>query len=199
MTSKSRVLITGGAGYIGCHTAKELYGQGYEPIVLDNLSTGHEWAIRWGPFIKGDLRDREILDIVLKKWKPEAVIHFAAFSCVGQSMTDPNIYFHNNVVGSLNLFNAMKDHGIKNLVFSSTCAVYGIPNDLPLSETHGLDPISPYGDSKLFIEKMLFWFEKAYGLRSVILRYFNAAGADPDSEIGEYHMPETHLIPLAIE
>jgi UDP-glucose-4-epimerase GalE len=193
------ILVTGGAGYIGSHTAKSLACAGYEPIVLDNLSTGHSWAVKWGPLFKGDLSCSELIRSVLKKNRIEAVVHFAANAYVGESMQHPRKYFDNNVVNSLNLLNAALECGVRNIVFSSSCATYGNPKSLPIDENHPQVPVNPYGDSKLFIERVLRWYGEAHGVRSVSLRYFNAAGADPEGEIGEDHDPETHLIPLVIQ
>jgi UDP-arabinose 4-epimerase len=191
-----KVLVTGGAGYIGSHTAKALAEAGIEPVVFDNLSMGHRWAVQWGPLIEGDLREARQIRAALEGI--DSVIHFAASTFVGVSMSDPRTYFHNNVVGTLNLLDAMADSGVKSIVFSSTCACYGIPDSVPIAETHPLRPISPYGESKLFVEKMLHWYGVAYGLRWIALRYFNAAGADPGGDLGEDHTPEEHLIPIAI-
>jgi UDP-arabinose 4-epimerase len=194
-----RILVTGGAGYIGSHTAKALARAGFEPIVFDNLSEGHEWAVRWGPLVQGDLADREALAGAFDTYRPEAVIHFAAHAYVGESVKEPRKYFQNNVANTLNLLGAMLDHGTSRIVFSSTCATYGEPVRIPITEDHPQCPVNPYGESKLFVEKVLRWYEKAYDLKWVALRYFNAAGADPDGELGEDHAPETHLIPLAIQ
>ncbi|MFW5730716.1 MAG: UDP-glucose 4-epimerase GalE [Desulfonatronovibrionaceae bacterium] len=192
------ILVTGGAGYIGSHTCKELQKQGSTPISLDNLVYGHEWAVRWGPLIRGDISDAELLDQIFEKYRPEAVIHFAAFAYVGESVTDPAKYYRNNVAGTLTLLEAMKRHGCSAIVFSSTCATYGEPQTIPLPDDHVQAPINPYGRSKLFIEQILKDFDQAYGIKNICLRYFNAAGADPDLETGEDHQPETHLIPLTI-
>jgi len=192
------VLVTGGAGYVGSHTAKALAQAGYQPVTVDNLGRGFAHAVRWGPLERGDILDRAFLDAAIRRWQPQAVLHFAAHSYVGESVTAPGLYYRNNVVGSLTLLEAMRDHAIANIVFSSTCATYGLPVRLPLSEDHPQAPINPYGASKLMVERLLADFGAAHGLRSVALRYFNAAGADPDGEIGENHDPETHLIPLAI-
>ncbi|MEJ0070534.1 MAG: UDP-glucose 4-epimerase GalE [Pseudomonadota bacterium] len=192
------VLVTGGAGYVGSHTAKALAQAGYQPVTLDNLGRGFAHAVRWGPLERGDVLDRAFLDDVIQRWRPTALLHFAAFSYVGESVGAPALYYRNNVVGSLTLLEAMRDHGIANIVFSSTCATYGLPVRLPLAEDHPQAPINPYGASKLMVERLLADMGAAHGLRSVALRYFNAAGADPDGEIGENHDPETHLIPLAI-
>ncbi|MBV8731705.1 MAG: UDP-glucose 4-epimerase GalE [Acidobacteriia bacterium] len=193
-----QILISGGAGYIGSHTAKRLAQAGYEPIVLDNLRYGHRWAVRWGPFVEMDLSDREGLAQVFNEYRIEAVIHFAAFAYVGESMREPAAYFRNNVVNTLNLLDAMRERGVGRIVFSSTCATYGEPREIPIPENHPQHPVNPYGESKLMVERLLAWYGQAYGLGWTALRYFNAAGADPDGEIGEVHDPETHLIPRAI-
>ena len=192
------ILVTGGAGYIGSHTCKALASHGYHPIVFDNLVYGHKWAVKWGPLEIGDIRDYQRLSEVIKKYRPQAVIHFAAYAYVGESVSDPAKYYRNNVAGSLNLMECLLAHGVNKLIFSSTCATYGLPYEIPISENHAQNPINPYGQSKLMIEKMLTDFSNAYNFRSVALRYFNAAGADPDGEIGELHQPETHAIPLIL-
>lgn len=193
------ILVTGGAGYIGSHTCKALARAGYLPITYDNLCSGHEWAVKWGSFERGDILDRGRLDEVLSKYRPEAVVHFAAFAYVDKSVTDPGKYYRNNVVGSLTLLEAMRDHDIGKIVFSSSCATYGLPEGNPISEDTPQRPINPYGASKLMIERMLADFGTAHGLLSTALRYFNAAGADEHGEIGESHDPETHLIPLVLD
>ena len=193
------VLVTGGAGYIGSHTCKALAAAGYTPVSLDSLVYGHRWAVRWGPLAEVDLKDRTAVERVLREYSVSAVIHFAAFAYVGESMNDPARYFRNNVVNSLNLIEAMHAAGVNRIVFSSTCATYGIPEAGPIAESHPQHPVNPYGESKLFVERALHWHGLAHGLRWMALRYFNAAGADPSGEIGEHHDPETHLIPLAIE
>lgn len=193
------ILVTGGAGYIGSHTCKVLAQSGYTPVTYDNLCYGHQQAVKWGPFVKGDLADKELLAQTIKEFKIQAVIHFAAFAYVGESMTNPEKYFSNNVVNSLGMLEVLQQQGIKNIVFSSTCATYGNPIKVPIDEEHIQAPVNPYGESKLMIEKALHWHGVAHGLKSVALRYFNAAGADADAEIGEDHDPETHLIPLVIE
>ena len=198
-TLVGRILVTGGAGYIGSHTAKALARAGFTPIVLDNLSEGHRGAVRWGPLIVGDLGDTDLVRTLLAEERIDAVIHFAANAYVGESMTEPARYFHNNVTNSLGLLDAMLEAGVQHIVFSSTCATYGTPLRLPIDEDHPQAPISPYGESKLFVERVLRSYARAYDLRWVALRYFNAAGADPEGEIGEVHDPETHLIPLAID
>jgi UDP-arabinose 4-epimerase len=194
-----KVLVTGGAGYIGSHTAKALARAGFDPVALDNMSMGHEWAVRWGPLVRGDLSDRDFVLAAITSHKIEAVIHFAAYAYVGESVQSPRKYFQNNVSNTLNLLGAMLDAGVKRIVFSSTCATYGDPVSVPMSEDHPQSPVNPYGESKLFVERVLRWYEKAYGLEWMALRYFNVAGADVDGEIGEDHDPETHLVPLAVQ
>ncbi len=194
-----RILITGGAGFIGSHIAKALAGGGYEPVVFDNLSTGHRRSVRWGPFIEGDLLNRAALDKAFRDHSFDGVIHAAGSAYVGESVANPRMYFRNNVSAAVNLLDAMADAGVGLVVFSSSCTTYGIPQKLPLSEDHPQSAISPYGETKLFIERMLHWCGRAGGPRWMILRYFNAAGADPEGELGEDHDPETHLIPLAIQ
>ncbi len=193
------ILIVGGAGYIGSQTAKLVAKAGLEAVVLDNLVYGHRWAAKWGPLVEGDTGDRALVDRVLEEHRVTAVIHFAAYAYVGESVTNPRKYFHNNVVNTMHLLDSMVDHGVRDIVFSSTCATYGEPSRVPISEDHPQHPVNPYGESKLMVEKMLHWYQRAYDIRYAALRYFNAAGADPDGEIGEDHDPETHLIPLAIE
>jgi UDP-arabinose 4-epimerase len=193
------VLVTGGAGYVGSHAAKALKDAGYTPITVDNLGRGFREAVQWGPLEVGDTADRAFLDGAIARWKPAAVLHFAAFSYVGESVADPALYYRNNVMGTLTLLEALRDHGIKQFVFSSTCAIYGVPDAVPIVETEKRAPISPYGASKLMVERILSDFSVAHGLRSVALRYFNAAGADLGGAIGENHDPGTHLIPLAID
>ncbi len=193
------VLVTGGAGYIGSHACKALSLAGYVPVTFDNLIYGHRSAVRWGPFVHGDILDRAALDAALRAWRPVAVMHFAAFAYVGESVANPGRYYRNNVAGSLTLLEAMRDAGVSRLVFSSTCATYGVPQAVPITEDHPQNPINPYGASKLMVERMLRDFDAAHGLRSISLRYFNAAGADPDGETGEDHEPETHLIPLILD
>ena len=195
---KRAVLVTGGAGYIGSHACKALARAGHLPVALDNLVQGHEAAVRWGPLVAGDIRDRALVEGVIRAHRIDAVIHFAGHAYVGESMRDPGKYFATNVAGSLVLLEAMQACGVGRIVFSSTCATYGIPQSLPIRDEEVQRPINPYGESKLFVERALHWYGVAHGLRSVSLRYFNAAGADPDGELGEDHEPETHLIPLAI-
>jgi UDP-glucose-4-epimerase GalE len=193
-----RVLVTGGAGYIGSQTAKALAQAGHEPVVLDNLSTGHRWAVKWGPFIAGDLADRELVGKVLREHRIEGVLHFAASIQVGESMANPQKYFWNNDVNTLVLLDAMKAGEVKHIVFSSSAAIYGDPEKVPIPEDHPQRPVNPYGESKLFMERALHWYGVAYGVGWMALRYFNAAGADLDGEIGEEHDPESHLIPLVM-
>lgn len=191
-----RILVTGGAGYIGSHTAKHLARHGYEPVVFDNLATGHRWAVAWGPLIEGDLSDRAALRRALHGI--DAVMHFAAHAFVGESMLQPAKYFHNNTVNTLNLLEAMLDQGVNTLIFSSSCATYGIPSSLPITEAHPQNPVNPYGESKRMAEQLIRWFGEVHGLRWIALRYFNAAGADPDGDLGEAHSPEPHLVPNLI-
>jgi UDP-arabinose 4-epimerase len=195
----ANVLVTGGAGYIGSHTCKALAAAGYTPIAYDNLVNGHMSAVRWGPFEHGDILDRGRLDEVITKYRPRTIIHFAAFAYVGESVSDPGKYYRNNVVGSLTLIQAAQDHGVRNIVYSSSCAIFGIPATVPITEDMPKEPISPYGMSKLIVERMLHDFQRSQGLNWIALRYFNAAGCDPAGEIGEVHNPEPHIIPLALE
>jgi UDP-arabinose 4-epimerase len=192
------VLVAGGAGYIGSHACEALAREGYEPVAYDNLSFGHREMVRFGPFEQGDIRDRERLIEVMRRRRPAAVMHFAALIAVGESVQDPAIYYDNNVRGALNLLDAMRTCGVDKLVFSSTAAVYGLPETQPITEQAAKAPINPYGRTKLMIEQALADYGAAYGLRSVALRYFNACGAHPSGEIGEMHEPETHLIPRAL-
>lgn len=192
------VLVTGGAGYIGSHACKALARAGYLPVTYDNLSRGHRHAVRWGPLVEGDLGDREAVTATLKTHQISAVMHFAAFAYVGESGADPALYYNNNVRGTLALLDGMLAAGTKHIVFSSTCATYGLPETVPIVETMPQRPVNAYGETKLTIERALYWYGVAYGLRSVALRYFNAAGCDRDGEIGEEHDPETHLIPLVL-
>ncbi|MFC2970497.1 UDP-glucose 4-epimerase GalE [Acidimangrovimonas pyrenivorans] len=193
------VLVTGGAGYIGSHACKALKAAGYRPVTYDNLSTGWEDAVKFGPFERGDLTDRARLDAVFAQYSPVAVMHFAALSQVGESMAQPGRYWHNNVTGSLTLAEAAVAAGCLNFVFSSTCATYGEQDNVVLDENSAQFPINPYGSSKRAIEEILRDFEVAHGLKSVIFRYFNVAGGDPEGEVGEHHRPETHLIPVMLE
>ncbi|GGF38504.1 UDP-glucose 4-epimerase GalE [Aliidongia dinghuensis] len=193
------ILVTGGAGYIGSHTAKALARAGYRPVTYDNLVYGHRHAVQWGPFVEGDILDTAKLEQVIRDEAIEAIVHFAAFAYVGESVTKPEIYFHNNVMGSLSILDAMRATGVKQIVFSSTCATYGMPDRMPITEETLQRPINPYGETKLMIERALHWYGPAHGIRSVSLRYFNACGADPEGQIGEEHDPETHLIPLILD
>lgn len=193
------VLVTGGAGYIGSHACKALALAGYRPVSYDNLVNGHRWAVRWGPLEVGELTDGARLDAVIAAYRPEAVLHFAAYTAAGESVIEPGKYYANNVYGLLSLLGAMRRAGLDRLVFSSTAAVYGTPRYVPLDECHPQAPINPYGASKMMAERLLADFAGAHGIRSVALRYFNAAGADPEGEIGEAHEPETHLIPIVLE
>ena len=192
------ILVTGGAGYIGSHVCKALARKGHVPVTYDNLSRGRTWAIKWGPFEKGDIADADRLRIVLGKYRPGALMHFAAYAYVGESVKRPLLYYDNNVAGSAVLLHALIEHEPIPVVFSSTCATYGLPEHIPMTEAHRQHPISPYGFSKLFVERMLADVNVAHGLPWLALRYFNAAGADPDGEVGEAHDPETHLIPLVL-
>lgn len=194
----SRILVAGGAGYVGSHAAKALHRAGYLPVVVDNLVTGHRAAVRWGPFVHADIGDPAALEAAFAQFRPAAVLHFAAYAYVGESVAHPRRYYRNNVANTLTLLDACLRHGCVPLVFSSSCATYGVPERLPIDETHPQQPINPYGQSKLMVEQVLRSYHRAYGLRSVSLRYFNAAGADPEGDLGEDHDPETHLIPLAI-
>ncbi|HEX3862928.1 MAG TPA: UDP-glucose 4-epimerase GalE [Stellaceae bacterium] len=192
------ILVTGGAGYVGSHACKALATAGYRPIVYDNLSRGYREAVRWGPLVEGDLHDRATLVDTMRAHDVTAIMHFAAFAYVGESVGNPELYYTNNVGGTLSLLGAMHDAGVERIVFSSTCAVYGVPDRLPISEATAKAPLNPYGETKLAIERALHWYAGAYGFRYAALRYFNAAGGDPDGEVGENHEPETHLIPLIL-
>jgi UDP-glucose 4-epimerase len=196
---KELVLVTGGAGYVGSHANKLLHQQGYDTIVYDNLEYGHEECSKWGTLVRGDLTDRDGLRALFEGNPITAVMHFAAYTYVGESVDHPGKYYRNNVANTLNLLDAMIEHGVRFLIFSSTCAVYGNPRRIPLSEDHPLDPISPYGRGKQMVETILQDLNKAHDLQYASLRYFNAAGADPEAEIGEWHDPETHLIPLVLD
>ncbi|MEL7111184.1 MAG: UDP-glucose 4-epimerase GalE [Pseudomonadota bacterium] len=196
---QNTVFVTGGAGYVGSHCCKAFAKAGWRVVVYDNLSRGWRDFVKWGPLIEGDLLDREKLTRSLEEIKPDAVAHFAALAYVGESVEQPDLYYRNNVMGSTNLLDAMRAAGTDQMVFSSTCATYGDPQYLPIDEAHPQNPINPYGRSKLMVEAVLKDYSAAYDIRSVALRYFNAAGADPDGEIGERHEPETHLIPLALK
>jgi len=192
------VLVTGGAGYVGSHVCKVLARHGHLPVTYDNLSRGHAAAVKWGPLETGDLADRARLDMVFQRWRPVGVLHFAAFAYVQESMADPGMYYRNNVGGTLSLLEAMRNAGVGRLVFSSTCATYGVPTVPLIGEDEPQAPINPYGASKLMVERILRDHAAAYGLNAIMVRYFNAAGADPEGEIGEDHDPEPHAVPLAI-
>lgn len=193
------ILVTGGAGYIGSHTVAEFIERGEDVIILDNLQKGHAEAVLAPNFYQGDLRDSNLLDRIFAEHDIEAVIHFAADSLVGESVSDPLKYYQNNIASTLNLVTKMKEHGVNKIVFSSTAATYGEPRNNPIQESDPTLPTNPYGETKLAIEKMLHWCDQAYGIHFVALRYFNAAGADPNGRIGEDHHPETHLIPLILQ
>ena len=194
-----RVLVTGGAGYVGSHAAQALVASGHDVVIFDNLSEGHRAAVGNLPFVEANLLDTDRLVAALKEHRIEAVMHFAAFAYVGVSVTDPAIYYHNNITGSLSLLDAMRTAGVNRIVFSSSCATYGIPNRVPITEDHPQSPISPYGYTKLAFEHALADYSHAYGLGYAALRYFNASGAAADGTIGEDHDPETHLIPLVLQ
>ena len=193
------ILVVGGAGYIGSYMCKYLARNGYQPIVLDNLIYGHKEAVRWGPFFEGSMADWNLLNRIFSEYEIAAVMHFAAFCYVGESITEPAKYYHNNVAETISLLEMMIEKNISNFIFSSSCATYGEPVEIPITEHHSQNPINPYGRSKLMVEQILRDFRNAYDLEYVSLRYFNAAGADPDGELGEDHMPETHLIPLVLQ
>ncbi len=194
-----RVLVTGGAGYIASHTAKRLSQAGFEPVTVDDLSAGHKWAVKWGPFVQGDIGDQKLIREVVSEYRIQAVLHFAALTFVGESIVQPRKYFHNNVVQTLKMLDALVDCSVKHVIFSSSCATYGDPERVPIAESHPQRPVNPYGESKLMVERILHWYDQAYGMKAACLRYFNAAGADPDGELGEVHTPETHLIPLVMQ
>ena len=196
---RKSVLVTGGAGFVGSHACKALAAAGYLPVTYDSLEFGHEWAVRWGPLEKGNILDASRLGEVFRRHSPEAVLHFAAYTSVPESVAQPEKYQRNNVAGTRTVLQSMREHGVRRFIFSSSAAVYGTPESLPLSESHRLHPINPYGESKRSVETALRDFERSDGLRHVSLRYFNAAGADPQGEIGETHDPETHLIPLILQ
>lgn len=197
--SKAAILVTGGAGYIGAHACKAIAAAGFLPVAFDNLVYGHREAVLWGPLEVGDIADRARLDEVLAAHDIAAVMHFAAFAFVGESIADPGKYYRNNVIGTLSILETMRDRGIDKLIFSSSCATYGVPERVPMNEDTPQTPINPYGQSKLMSERMIGDFGRAHGLNATMLRYFNAAGADADGDIGECHEPETHLIPLALD
>jgi UDP-glucose-4-epimerase GalE len=196
---RGAILVTGGAGYIGSHAAKALVRAGRRVVVYDNLSAGHRGAVRWCDLVAADLHDGAALRRTIREYQVGAVLHFAALASVGDSVRDPLPYYRENLEGTLGLLRAMLDEGVRSIIFSSTAAVYGEPAETPITETHDTRPINPYGETKLAVERALAHFARAYGLRSITLRYFNAAGADPDGDLGEDHRPEAHLIPLAID
>jgi len=193
------ILVTGGAGYIGSHCCKELRRRGYTPVTLDNLVYGHRKNVRWGPFFEGSIDDCKVLDNIFNHHRIQAALHFAAFAYVGESVTDPQKYYQNNLKGTIGLLDSLIAHGVKYVIFSSSCATYGIPENIPIDETHSQHPINPYGKTKYMVEEILGDYSNAYPIDYMSLRYFNAAGADLESEIGEEHDPETHLIPLVLD
>jgi len=194
-----KILVVGGAGYIGSHMVKMLAIAGYDVVTLDDLSNGYKDAVRYGDFVEGDIADRDLLDGLFARDKIDSVMHFASYIQVGESVAKPAMYYKNNVCNTQILLDAMVEHGVKHFIFSSTAATFGEPQYTPIDEIHPQKPINPYGHSKLMVEQILSDYDKAYGLKSVSLRYFNAAGADPDGELGERHVPETHLIPLVLQ
>jgi UDP-arabinose 4-epimerase len=193
-----KILVTGGAGYVGSHACKALAARGHLPITYDNLSRGNRWAVKWGPFEQGDTADGRQIRMVLEKYRPNALMHFAAYAYVGESVEQPLLYYRNNFADTVTLLQAVVDFRRMPVVFSSSCAIYGVPERVPITENHPQHPINVYGHSKLFVERLLADLNVAYGLPWIALRYFNAAGGDPDGEIGEAHDPETHLIPLVL-
>ena len=193
------VLVTGGAGYVGSHACKEIAAAGFLPVTYDNLERGNDWAVKWGPLEKGDILDRERVASVLEQHKPVAVMHFAAYAYVGESVDEPAMYYRNNVGGALVVLEEMFRVGIDKFILSSTCSTFGVPDVSPIPEDYPQNPVNPYGASKLMVERVLADYASAHDFQSMILRYFNAAGADADGDIGELHKPETHLIPLAID
>ncbi len=193
------ILVVGGAGYIGSHMVKQLANNGHDVVTLDNLSCGYREAVKYGEFVQGDLGDPSVLDYIFSNYDIDAVMHFAAFIEVAESVRDPAKYYRNNVINTTVLLDAMIQHDIEYFIFSSTAAIFGEPDYTPIDETHSKKPINPYGRSKLMVEQILQDYENAYGLKSTCLRYFNAAGADPDGELGERHEPESHLIPLILQ
>lgn len=193
------ILVCGGAGYIGSHINKQLHKEGYDTIVFDNLIYGHKEAVKWGKLVVGDLKNMDEIEAVFKNNQIDAVFHFAAYAYVGESVEHPEKYYYNNVANTLNLLHVMMKYGCNKIIFSSTCATYGEPEKVPITEDMPQNPINPYGATKLMVERIFQDYHKAYGLQYVVLRYFNAAGADPDGEIGENHNPETHIIPLVLD
>lgn len=198
LTSQQSILVVGGAGYIGAHTCKALGAAGYTPVTFDNLSTGHRDFVKWGPLVEGEIADTGALRQAMHDHDIRAVLHFAAHADIGESVGEPRKYYENNVSGSLSLLRAMSQAGLDKIVFSSTCAVYGQPSQIPVTERERPTPITPYGASKLMVEQIMSDFRSAYGLNFIALRYFNASGADPEAEIGELRDLETHLIPRAM-
>jgi len=198
LTPGQPVLVIGGAGYIGAHTCKALAAAGYKPVTFDNLSTGYEDFVKWGPLVKGEIADTAAIRQAIETHNIEAIIHFAALAFIGESVSHPQDYYETNVAGSLSVLKAMRQTGIDKIVFSSTCAVYGQPERIPVTEREAPASITPYGASKLMVEQIMRDFRSAYGLKFIALRYFNASGADPDAEIGELRDPETHIIPRAM-
>jgi UDP-arabinose 4-epimerase len=193
------VLVAGGAGYIGSHTAKMLRQTGFLPVALDSLVTGNRWAVRFGPFVEGSIADRALVAKTIREHGIEAGILFAAHAYVGESTQEPAKYYRNNISQAIEFLDSLRGAGVNKLVFSSSCSIYGIQKVIPIGEDSPKDPLSPYAETKLFLEKALRWYDSAYGMKAVCLRYFNAAGTDPEGEIGEWHDPETHLIPLTIQ
>lgn len=193
------ILVTGGAGYIGSHINKLLAREGYETVVFDNLIYGHREAVKWGTLIEGDLKNIDEIEAVFERYPIEAVFHFAAYAYVGESVAEPEKYYYNNIGCTLNLLKVMRKYGCDKIIFSSSCATYGEPEQVPITEDMPQNPINPYGFTKYAVERIFKDYEKAYGLKYVVLRYFNAAGADPEGEIGEAHDPETHIIPLILD
>lgn len=194
-----RILVTGVAGYIGSHVVKVLGEKGFEVLVVDNLSKGHKEAVLYGKLVVADLQDKATLDVIFEEFKPDAVMHFAAFIEVAESVKEPLKYYKNNTLNTINLLEVMIKNNVNRFIFFSTAAVYGNPEKIPIPETEPIKPVNPYGQSKAFVEKILQDFDRSYGLKYVSLRYFNAAGADPEGHIGESHNPETHLIPLILK
>lgn len=193
---QKHILVTGGAGYIGSHVCKALKQHGYTPVVYDNLCSGNRSAVKWGPFVEGDIRDHDLLSETISKYNPLAIMHFAALIQVGESVTNPSLYYNNNVYGSFCLLEAARKHNVRHMVFSSTAAVYGLPETSPIPEDTTKKPINPYGQTKLIMEQMIYDYAKAYHLNYAVLRYFNAAGADPEGEAGTAYKVDTHIIPL---
>jgi len=196
--TRPAILVTGGAGFIGSHTCKLLSAAGYLPVVYDNLSRGNEKSVAWGPLVVGDIRDRRELEQAIGTYKPKAIIHFAALAYVGESVHQPAEYYSTNVAGTIAVLDAARATAISNIIFSSSCATYGVPEVLPVRESSSQNPISPYGRSKLMGEQIIGDYAAAYGMKYAILRYFNACGADPDGDLGEWHSPETHLVPRVL-